>query len=338
MPRCTFRLVAACAFVASVAQPVALLAQSRERPERPERAERPERPERSDRFDRGSSDGDVTKIDTTFNFAAGGTLDLTQVSGTITVTPSSGRQAKIYAYTEYGYLRADYSASRISIEVRSRRNRMGESEFRIQVPVGTRVIARNVSGDVTVTGIKAGVEARSISGSIHVEDATDRVTLETVSGDVTASNLAGPIRAQSVSGDVKLSALAGDLDVESVSGEISLRDAKSGNVRAETVSGGIEYRGSIDKSGRYEFKSHSGDVELAMPDGVGASFSVSTFSGSVDSSIPMTLLPSEGNMTRKSKTMEFTLSGGGARVTVRTFSGDITIEKAGARSAKHRED
>ena len=246
----------------------------------------------------------------------------------------------MFATTEYGYLRTEFSSTRISIEVRSRRNRMGESEFRLQLPAGTKVIARSISGDVTVTGMKAAVEARSVSGSILVQDAADRITLETVSGDVVASGLTGPVRAQSVSGDVKLLGITGDVDAESVSGEISLRDAKSGNVRAESVSGSIEYRGTIDKAGRYEFKSHSGDVDMVMPEGVGASFTVSTFSGTVDSQIPMTLQPSDEMRGggRRSKSMEFSVGGGGARVTVRTFSGDITIEKAGARPAKRSKE
>ena len=170
---------------------------------------------------------------------------------------------------------------------------------------------------------------RSTAGLIKANWAPGNVKeLKTVSGDVVGSGLAGPIRAQSVSGDVKLSGLAGDLDVESVSGEISLRDAKSANVRAETVSGSVEYRGTLNKGGRYEFKSHSGDIDLAMPEGVGATFSVSTFSGSVDSSIPMTLQPSEDMAPkRRSKSMEFSIGGGGARITVRTFSGDITIRR-----------
>lgn len=314
------------------AAPACLAAQQRERPERPERAERPEPRERSERGE------DVTRIDTTFAFSAGGSIDLTQLSGNITVTAWNRREVRVNAYTEYGYLRADLSSTRVSLEVRSRRSRMGESEFRLSVPVGTRIIARSVSGDVTVTGVKAAVEARSVSGGIHVDDAAERITLESVSGDVAATQLVGTVRAQSVSGDVKLLGLAGDLDVESVSGEISLRDAKSANVRAETVSGSVEYRGTIDKGGRYEFKSHSGDIDLAMPEGVGATFSVSTFSGSVDSSIPMTLQPSEDMAPkRRSKSMEFSIGGGGARITVRTFSGDITIEKAGARP-KRKED
>lgn len=317
MTRRTLPVLAALALVASVARPAALLAQR-------------------DRGDRGGED--VTKIDTTFQFGPNGTVDLTQISGHVVVTASRGREARVFATTEYGYLRADFSGSRITLEVRSRRNRMGDSEFRLAVPVGTRVIARTVSGDVSVIGMKAAVEARTVSGAIHVEDAADRITIETVSGDLTASGLAGPVRAQSVSGDVKLTGLAGDLDVESVSGEVSLRDARSGNVRAETVSGGVEYRGTIDKSGRYEFKSHSGDIDLAIPDGTGASFTVSTFSGSVDSSIPMTLQPSDdarGN--RRSKTMEFSVGGGGARITVRTFSGDVTISRAGARPNRKEE-
>lgn len=289
--------------------------------------------------DRDFGGEDVTKIDTTFTFGPNGTVDLSQVSGNITVTASRGREAKVYAFTEYGTLRADFSGSRIVLEVRSRRGRMGESEFRLQLPAGTRVLARSVSGEVSVTGMKAAVEARSVSGSVHVEDATDRVSLESVSGDVTASGIAGALRATSVSGDLKLTGVAGDLELQSVSGEVVIHDARSGNVRAETVSGSVEYQGSLDKAGRYEFKSHSGDVTLTLPDNLGANFSLSTFSGSVDSAIPMTLQPSD-EMTgrRRSKTMEFSVGGGGARITVSTFSGDVTIQKAGQRARQKREE
>ena len=66
--------------------PACLAAQQRERPERPERAERPEPRERSARGE------DVTRIDTTFAFSAGGSIDLTQLSGNITVTAWNRRE------------------------------------------------------------------------------------------------------------------------------------------------------------------------------------------------------------------------------------------------------
>ena len=280
-------------------------------------------------------DGDVVRIDTTVAFGPNGTVDLSQISGSIVVSAWNRKEAKISASTEYGYLRADFAGSRISLEVRSRRGRIGDSEFRLQVPVGTRVIARSISGDVTVSGLKSPAELRSVSGDIDLADGSDQVTLESVSGSVKARQLSGSVRAQSVSGDIELAGVAGDIDAGTTSGEVSLRDVKSANVRAETLSGDLEYRGTIDKVGRYEFKSHSGEVRLAMPEGAGATFSVSTWSGSVESVIPMRLEPSSETTGRgRTKKMEFTVNGGGARVSVSTFSGDITIERAGARGKR----
>ena len=280
-------------------------------------------------------DGDLTKLDTTIAFGANGTVDLSQISGSIVVTAWSRKEARINASTEYGSLRADLSQNRITLEVRSRRGRTGDSDFRLQVPVGTRVIARSVSGDITVSGTKAAAELRSVSGDLALSEATDQVTLESVSGSVKGRQINGTMRLQSVSGDLDMVALVGDIDASTVSGELTLTDVKSSNVRFETVSGDAEYRGALDKNGRYEFKSHSGSVKLFMPEGSGVNFSVSTFSGSVESVIPMTLQPSDdGTRGRRTRTMEFSVGGGGARVTVRTFSGDITIERASVRDKR----
>lgn len=314
--------------LASLALPLSLAAQQRDRSR-----DRDTRDSRSARDSR--DDGDLVRLDTTIAFGPNGTVDLSQISGSITVTAWNRREAKISANTEYGYLRADLSGGRISLEVRSRRGRIGDSEFRLQVPVGTRVIARSISGDVTVTGLKAQAELRSVSGDIEVSDAADQVTLESVSGSVKGHQLAGSTRAQSVSGDIEMVGVTGDIDAGTTSGEMSLRDVKSANVRAETLSGDLDYRGTIDKAGRYEFKSHSGEVRLTMPEGSGATFSVSTWSGSVESVIPMRLEPSSESSGRgRTKRMEFTIGGGGARVSVSTFSGDITIERAGARGKR----
>lgn len=287
---------------------------------------------------------ELARIDTTIAFGANGVVDLSQVSGNIIVTAWNRPQARISAYVESGSIRADLSARNILLEVRSRRGRIGDSEFRLQVPVGTRIIAHNTSGDITVSGVKAQVELKSVSGDVHVSDATDRITLESVSGSVRGSQLVGTIRATSVSGDVDLDQIKGDLEIETTSGEIKLRGATSSNVRTETVSGDVEFRGPLDKNGRYDFKSHSGTIHIGIPEGSGASFSVTTFSGSVDSDLPMTLQPSSDPPARSGrrsgagrKNMEFTIGGGGARVTATSFSGDINIERARAGSGKEEQ-
>ena len=97
------------------------------------------------------------------------------------------------------------------------------------------------------------------------------------------------------------------------------------------MSGDVTYDGTIDPSGRYQFRSHSGDVRLRIPSNVGARLSVETFSGTIDSAFPITLQPGDRSAGRPRR-FDFTLGGGGASISLETFSSDITIERGDSRS------
>jgi len=98
------------------------------------------------------------------------------------------------------------------------------------------------------------------------------------------------------------------------------------------VSGSVSYAGTIEPSGRYGFESHSGTIRLNIPRNAGAQFSVETFSGSIDTDFPVTLLPGQ---KRREGHMDFTIGDGRARVTAQTFSGEIIITNG---STTRRED
>jgi DUF4097 and DUF4098 domain-containing protein YvlB len=265
-----------------------------------------------------------SRIDSTFNFGKGGVVDLTQISGDVIVTAWDRSQARVVAYAERGRVRTSLSSSHISLEADPVRGRMGDSKFQVWIPVGSRVIARSTSGDVTVKGTKGSVEAHSTSGDVTVSDASDRVIAESVSGDVHVSQVAGDVRSESVSGTIELRDATGDVRAETTSGDVSLLGVTSRNVVASTVSGEVEYDGNIDATGRYEFHSHSGDIRLEIPENSAAQFSIETFSGSLDSEFKLTLQPGQRS-TGRPRRFEFTLGNGGARVSVESFSGDIVL-------------
>ena len=277
--------------------------------------------------DRDRDDEYRSRVDTTIAFTRTGVVDLSLISGDIIVTGWTQNQARIKAYSERGRIRSDLGASRLTLEVESDRGRMGETKFELTVPVGVRVLTRTTSGDISVKGVKGPVEAHSTSGDVDVDDATDRIIIESVSGDVRGVRLAGEVRSESVSGSVELEAVTGDVRIESTSGDLSLVRVSSRNVYMTTVSGEVEYDGSIDANGRYEFHSHSGNIRLEIPESAGAKIGVETFSGSLDSAFPITLQPGD-RIGRRPRRFEFSLGNGSARVTAETFSGDITIERA----------
>lgn len=268
----------------------------------------------------------ASRVDTTFAFNRNGVVDLTHTSGDVIVTASERGDARVRAYAERGRVRWDFSSSRISVDVEPVRGRVGDSRIEVSVPVGVRIVARSRSGDVSVRGTRGAVDARSHSGDVIVTDATERVVLESVSGDVRASHLAGEVRAESVSGTIEARDVTGNIHAETTSGDVSLIGVTSSSVYVETVAGEIEYEGNIDASGRYEFRAHSGDVRLEIPENSSAQFSVQTYSGALDTAFPLTLLPGQ-RTTGRPRRFEFTLGAGGARVTAESFSGDIVLTR-----------
>ena len=271
-----------------------------------------------------------SRLDTTFAFSKNGSVDLTEVSGDVVVNAWDRNEARVRAYAERGRIRSSLSSSRLSLEVEPVHGRMGDSKMEVWVPVGARVVARSTSGDVTVKGTKAEVDARSTSGDVVVSNASDRITIESVSGDVHGSQLNGDVRSESVSGTIEIRDASGPMRAETTSGDVSLLGVTSASVFATTVSGEVEYDGTVDNNGRYEFHSHSGDIRLGIPESSSAQFSVETFSGSLDSEFPITLQPGQRS-TGRPRRFEFTLGKGGARVTAESFSGDIVLARRARR-------
>ena len=254
-----------------------------------------------------------SRMDTTFAFSRTGIVDLTQISGDIIVTSWDRAEARIRAYAERGRVRSGLSSSSLSLEVESVRGRVGDSRVEVTVPVGVRVIARSRSGDVSVKGTKGAVEAKSTSGDVEVGNATGRVVIESLSGDVRASDLSGDIRAESTSGTIEIRGANGEVRAETTSGDVALLGVTSRSVTASTVSGEVEYDGTIDANGRYEF-----------PENSVAQFQVETFSGSLDTEFPLTLQSGQRSSSRPRR-YEFKLGDGSARVTAESFSGDIVL-------------
>ena len=94
---------------------------------------------------------------------------------------------------------------------------------------------------------------------------------------------------------------------------------------AQSISGNITFAGDLQPNGRYEFAAHSGNVRLALPASTGFQLEASSFSGSINTDIPVTM--SGGQNGRRSRALRGTAGGGGAFLDLTTFSGTIVIVK-----------
>ncbi len=305
----------------------------REREQAEARAERArERAERDREREEERREREIAGVlDTTVTFDARGTVTVSCPGGDVVVTGTDRNQIVVKARTERGPIRYVSSGTNATLEAAASRG-CSDARFEVSMPATARLVANTWSGSLQIRGVRGDVEAHAQSGDVQVRDAGDNLEVQTLSGDVSIEGVRGGANVQTVSGEVALSGARGDIEVETVSGDIILRDLVSKQVRTNTTSGDLEFGGTIVDAGRYEFKTHSGELRLALPANVGAQLSLSTFSGEIESAFPITLTPgAHGIGASQAKKLNFSLGQGSARIIAETFSGDVTISSTGRR-------
>jgi DUF4097 and DUF4098 domain-containing protein YvlB len=93
--------------------------------------------------------------------------------------------------------------------------------------------------------------------------------------------------------------------------------------KIETVTGNISFAGRLERSGAFDFDTHSGSVDIAIPEKSGATFSVVTIAGSITNNLSRKS-PIPGRFGRGAE-LNVDEAGGGAKVSVRTFKGPVTL-------------
>lgn len=272
----------------------------------------------------------ASALDTTVTFDARGTVNVECPGGDIEVTGTDRNQIVVHAKNESGGIRFTSSGSNATLEPGSRRS-CSDARFVLSVPAGVHLVARSWSGSVTIRGVQGDVEAHAQSGDVDVRDAGSHLEAESLSGDVTVQGTRGDATLHSLSGDVSLTGARGNTEVETVSGDIELHDVVARQVRTNTTSGDVTFAGAILADGRYEFSTHSGELQLELPANVGAQLSLSTFSGEIDTAFPITIKAGQHDIgLATSKKLNFSLGSGSARIIAETFSGNVTLTSAGA--------
>ncbi len=285
------------------------------------------------------------KISKSFKVGPSGTLEVSNVSGDVVVTEGGTDTIVIDAVKRFRGPAAEAKDqfARVTIEMVERggrvdakttyagRNTKVSVDYAVTAPSGTSVFAHSMSGDVKVTNIKGEVRIDTASGDVTAIGTPAATLLRTMSGDATASGVdhQNELRISTISGTVILrSARARSVDADSTSGDVALTDVLCDRALVKAFSGDITYVGSLSKAGRYQFQSQSGDVRITLIGAPGFELDASTFAGSVRSDFPVTVPPGQpvgGQGMRKS--LRGVVGSGGPTLSIKAFSGDITITK-----------
>lgn len=228
--------------------------------------------------------------------AAGKTLWIRGVNGSIRALPASGGEAEVTAVkharrsdpdeVEIQVIPSGDGVTICALYPASRRSR-GPNEC---LPGGEGHNNTN-NNDVEV------------DFTVHLPTGVDFVA-KTVQGDVTAESLGANVEAHTVNGDV----------------DVSTR----GYAEATTVNGSIRAAmGRGDWTGGMEFNTVNGGITVTLPPGFGASVEAKTVNGGLESDFPLTV---QGRFSRRS--FRGTIGDGGRDLRLSTVNGNIRLVKA----------
>jgi hypothetical protein len=274
----------------------------------------------------------------TFSGAQGDILELANTSGDIVISTARGSEGRIVARRKAGgrndaEARALLERMRIGVTQHAQRlvvraepgTHAGSYrlDYDISLPKGMGVDVKNLSGSVSLANLVGDVRVEVRSGDISAKGLARARSLRTMSGDIqlTGSTLVGEANVQTVSGDLTGSSLkATSLTLGSVSGDIFLKDAGCERVNIRTVSGNIEFASPAVGGGRYEFKTHAGDILLLVGmRSAGFEFDAQTFKGQVRSDIEA------GGVSKRQ--LSGRVGDGSAFFELTSFVGNIHIKK-----------
>lgn len=284
------------------------------------------------------------RIVKSFSVGKAGSLLLHNISGDVVITGGAGSEIRVEAVKkakgrsqdearqQLGNVvltMQDAGGGRVDIRVEPRgRESRAWIDFTVVVPYEASAELHSVSGDLSITGVKGEVRAETVSGDVKGSGLMRLAAAKSVSGDVVLNNVEsdGTLVLSAVSGDVTANTLkARAIEVSAVSGDTVLSQCQTDRAQVSTVNGDITYNGRLSKAGRYELKTHSGDIVLNHQ---GSAFEVaaSTFSGDIKFD-PAATLKVNANQYGPGRSVRGAIGGGGAYLELTTFSGDITVGK-----------
>jgi hypothetical protein len=187
------------------------------------------------------------------------------------------------------------------------RDRLG---VRVTMPVGSAVVTKLGSADLSASGELGEISLRTGSGAVRVEAVRGDARAQSGSGEIDLGRVTGAATVSTGSGDIRLGSVGGEVSARSGSGELRLAEAHT-HVALRTGSGNIGV--GRTQRGQLVISTGSGDVRVGIPGGTPVWTDVTSSSGRVHSDLAPVGAPSEDQDYLELR--------------ARTGSGDVYLER-----------
>jgi DUF4097 and DUF4098 domain-containing protein YvlB len=270
------------------------------------------------------SAGLVPQTDTIIPLGSATRLNVEMLRGQVTVRTWERNELRIVAdHSPSEYVEIERDDGTVRLDVGTEWGAPGSVEFDLTVPASLDMNIEGAWMAVDLEGVSGEVSVETVQGPVRLVGGRGFVKIVSVHGPVECRGAEGRIELEAVNAGVEVFDARGEITVSTVNGSITMRGIESRLVEANTMNGGVSYDGTLRDDGRYSFNTHNGDLSVAVPAGVNATVSVSTFSGGFESDFPLTLSQTKAG----GKQFHFTIGTGGARIELESFGGSIRLRR-----------
>jgi hypothetical protein len=199
------------------------------------------------------------------------------------------------------------------------------ARLEVWVPARVRLWIKTATANIDINDVTGGLDLYVVSGTITVNGNPHELNAEAIDGDIHIAGSPAWLRAKTATGSITFQGASSDVGLSTVSGPIKVDGGIFERTKLETVTGNIVFGGKLDRSGTFDFDTHSGSVDIAIPERTPVSVSVVTIAGTIANNISKKT-PVPGRFGRGEE-LTMDLSDGGAKMSIRTFKGPVTLRR-----------
>lgn len=202
-------------------------------------------------------------------------------------------------------------------------------DFTIMVPATVAVTAHAFLGDMRISNVSGPVAASTVSGHLTMSALGDVRTASTISGDIEIrASLGTQVSVAALSATVTVTGLtASSLDLDVRDGKVTCVDVRANRAYLRTDRGDLDYSGPLARGGIYQVQSQSGHVRFTPTGTTGFGLDASSFRGNTRSQFPVPADSATPGRQGLTQAISATVGDGSASVTLRSLSGDVTLNQ-----------
>jgi Toastrack DUF4097 len=264
--------------------------------------------------------GADTRNEARLDIAPGGNLNIVSNGGSVRLHAGAGRQISGVYITHSDKIEVDRTVTpdKMRVELRShavpdQKPAADESrvDYDLTVPSGVSVTVTTSTAPITIDGINGDLDLASETGQITVSNvAKVHVHVRGVTAPVSLSHVSN-----------------GHVEVTSAGGTVQLVDVMGPRVSVGTASGNISYRGDCSGGGEYSLTTHSGAIEVSLPETASFDLSARSGPGLVQNDFPLKEKSHPAYVSKAGSSFAGTSNSGSSSIELQSFSGRIRVKK-----------